>query len=79
MALAQNITTHKTQRKNYDYLSNLLQLITLFKKLWWHTKAYTIVFKFMLLTFASLGFLYIHWSGRKLAQASHNNSVLEQE
>ena len=36
------------------------------QRLWWHTKAYGTVLGIMLLAFASLGFLYIHWSGRIL-------------
>jgi hypothetical protein len=78
MTLAQTI--HKTKRiNNYDLWKLPKQGTALIARLWWHTKAYTTVFGIMLLTFASLGFLYIHWSGRKITQVSKHHTFVEQE
>ncbi|MFB2768423.1 hypothetical protein ACE1AT_03910 [Pelatocladus sp. BLCC-F211] len=78
MTLVQTI--HKTKKVNDHHLWKLAkQGAALLTGLWWHTKAYTTVFGIMLLTFASLGFLYIHWSGRKLTQIFKHNTVVEPE
>ncbi|MBH8551410.1 hypothetical protein I8751_03245 [Nostocaceae cyanobacterium CENA357] len=69
MALAQHISIQNAKRVNHHLLQKTSQTGTaLLKLLWWHLKAYTTVFRIMLLTFASLGFLYFHWSRRQLIQ-----------
>ncbi|BAY07475.1 hypothetical protein [Calothrix sp. NIES-2098] len=82
MALAQHINIEdiqNSQKVNHNLLWKIIQLGTaLIERLRWHTKAYTTVFGIMLLTFASLGFLYIHWSGKKLIQAFQHRTVIEQ-
>ncbi|MCL6753217.1 hypothetical protein KBT16_20505 [Nostoc sp. CCCryo 231-06] len=67
MALAQHINIQDAKKVNDYFLWKILLLGTDFlKQLWWHTKAYTTVLGIMLLTFASLEFLYIHYlSGKK--------------
>ncbi|WP_315791173.1 hypothetical protein [Fischerella sp. JS2] len=78
MTLAQTI--HKTKRvNNYDFWKLSKQGTALIARLWGHTKAYTTVFGIMLLTFASLGFLYIHWSGRRITQVFKHHAIVEQE
>ncbi len=81
MALAQHINIQDAKKVNNYFLLKILQLGTdLLKQLWWHTKAYTTVFGIMLLTFASLVFLYIHYlSGKKLTQFFQNETVVEQK
>jgi hypothetical protein len=55
-----------------NHLWKFVQLgMAIIGRLWWHMKAYGIVLSIMLLTFASLGFLYIHRFG--------NRSLGEQE
>lgn len=66
MALAQHINIQNTQKVDDRFLRKILKLSTaVLKRLWWHTQAYTTVFGMMLLTVASLAFIYIHWSGKK--------------
>ncbi|MCC5632125.1 hypothetical protein LC613_31140 [Nostoc sphaeroides CHAB 2801] len=67
MALAQHINIQDAKKVNHYFLWKILLLGTDFlKQLWWHTKAYTTVLGIMLLTFASLGFVYMHYlSGKK--------------
>ncbi|RAM49697.1 hypothetical protein BLD44_019100 [Mastigocladus laminosus UU774] len=78
MTLAQTI--HQTKKVNdHDLWKLPKQGAALLTRLWWHTKAYTTVFGIILLAFASLGFLYIHWSGRKLIQILKHNTVVEPE
>ncbi|MFQ4141298.1 hypothetical protein [Chlorogloeopsis sp. ULAP02] len=78
MTLAQTI--HKVERVNdYELWKLPKQGAALFTRLWWHTKGYKTIFGIMLLTFASLGFLYIHWLGRKVRQVSKHHTVVEQE
>ncbi|MBD2354789.1 hypothetical protein H6G41_09145 [Tolypothrix sp. FACHB-123] len=83
MALAQNINIQDiadTQKVNHHFLWKVSQLFTaLIKRLHFHTKGYTTVFGVMLLTFISFGFLYIHWSGKKLTQVFQNRTVVEQK
>jgi hypothetical protein len=44
-----------------------IQILVLVQhRFWWHTKAYGTVLSIMLLTLASLIYLYMHWSCRKL-------------
>ncbi len=78
MTLAQTITKTK-KNDDHDLWKLPKQSAALLIRLWWHTKAYTTVLGIMLLTFASLGFLYIHWSGRKLTQIFKHNTVVESE
>jgi hypothetical protein len=79
MTLAQHINIPEAKIVNSNLLRKTSQVVTaLFKRLWWHTKAYTTVFGIMLLTFASLVFLYIHWSGGKLTLIFQNKTVVEQ-
>jgi hypothetical protein len=83
MALAQDLNIQgipDAQKANYHFLWKVSQLFTaLIKRLYWHTKGYTTVFGVMLLTFISFGFLYIHWSGKKLTQVFPNRTVIEQK
>lgn len=80
MILAQNISFQNNKNVKSHFLIQGLQLGTyILKRLSWHLKAYTTVLGIMLLTFASLGFLYIHYSGRKLTQVFQKTSVLSQE
>lgn len=82
MALAQDINIQDiqdSQQVNRHFWWKLSQLSTAsIKRLRWHAKAYTTVFGIMLLTFASLVFLYIHWSGKKLTQVFQHRTVIEQ-
>ncbi|MDZ8055443.1 MAG: hypothetical protein RMX68_025295 [Aulosira sp. ZfuVER01] len=83
MALAQDINVEDiqvSQPVDRYFWGKISQISTaLIKRLWWHTKAYTTVFGIMLLTFSSLVFLYIHWSGKKLTQVFPNRTVIEQK
>jgi hypothetical protein len=83
MALAQNINiqyVQDSQKVNHHLLWKFSQLVTVsIKRLRWHTKAYTTVFGIMLLTFASVVFLYIHWSGKKLTQAFQQRTIIQQK
>ncbi len=81
MALAQHINIQDVKKVNNYFLWKILKIGTaLLKQLWWHTKAYTTVFGIMLLTFASLGFLYIHYlSGKKLTKFFQHRAVVEQK
>ena len=73
MAIAQHIKIHPQKRihqsQQWKFLGSSAAAI---HRLWWHTKAYATVLGIMLLTFASLGFLYIHSSGRTLLSAREN-------
>jgi hypothetical protein len=53
--------------------------MALIERLWWHARAYGTIVSIMLLTFASLGFLYIHWSRSRLLPIFKNRSIGEQE
>ncbi|MDZ8184469.1 MAG: hypothetical protein RMX96_06325 [Nostoc sp. ChiSLP02] len=83
MVLAQDINIQGiqgAQKVDRHLLSRTTQLGTaLAKQLLWHAKAYSTVFSIMLLTFASLIFVYIHWSGKKLTQVFQNRAVIEQK
>jgi hypothetical protein len=80
MTLAQNISIQNNKSVKPDYLWKISQLRTsVFNRLWWHINAYTTVLGIMLLSVASLGFLYMHYSGQKLAQVFQKNTVLKQE
>ncbi|MCG6134673.1 MAG: hypothetical protein MET45_08410 [Nostoc sp. LLA-1] len=80
MTVAQQIRIPNNEQVNANVLHQISKLIAgLFKGLWWHLQAYTSVFSIMLLTFASLFFLYVHYSGRKLTQVLPNNIVIEQK
>lgn len=73
MAIAQHIKIHPQKRihplQQWKFLESSAAAI---HRLWWHSKAYATVLGIMLLTFASLGFLYIHSSGRTLLSARQN-------
>ncbi|MFW9260702.1 hypothetical protein [Nostoc sp. CALU 546] len=81
MALAQHINIQDAKKVNDYFLWKILLLgIDFLKQLWWHTKAYTTVLGIMSLTFASLGFLYIHYlSGKNLSRFIQHKTVLEQK
>ena len=80
MTLAQHISIQSDKSVNNHFLGKIYQIVTaLCKQLWCHTKAYTTVFSIMSLAFASLGFLYIHWSGKKLTQFLEPENVVEQK
>ncbi|MFS0518695.1 hypothetical protein ACEYW6_28915 [Nostoc sp. UIC 10607] len=81
MALAQHINIQDAKKVNDYFLWKILLLGTdLLKQLWWHTKAYTTVLGVMLLTFASLGFVYIHYlSGKNLSRFFQHETVVEQK
>ncbi|MCM0594325.1 MAG: hypothetical protein ACSI46_04415 [Gloeotrichia echinulata DVL01] len=83
MILADNIDIQDiqdSQQVNHHLWWKTSQLGTAFIKwLWWHTKAYTTVFGIMLLTFASVIFLYLHWCGKKLTQVFYHRPVREQK
>jgi hypothetical protein len=80
MALAQHISIDNNKRVNNHFLSKIAQIMkALYNRSLWHTKAYTTVFGILFLTLASLVFLYIHWSGRKLTQVFQYETVVEQE
>ncbi|WP_227788681.1 MULTISPECIES: hypothetical protein [unclassified Nodularia (in: cyanobacteria)] len=65
MTLAQNISFQNNKNFKSHFFTQGLQLGTyILKRLWWHLKSYTTVLGIMLLTVASLGFLYIHDSGK---------------
>jgi len=73
MAIAQHIKIHPQKRIHRSQQWKFLESSTAaIHRLWWHTKAYATVLGIMLLTFASLGFLYIHWSGRTSLSARQN-------
>lgn len=64
MAVAQHITIHSEQ-ENQNHPFKLLQLsAVIVKRRWSHIQAYITVFSIMLLTFTSLGFLYLYWLWR---------------
>jgi hypothetical protein len=64
-AIAQHINIHPQERIHPHQPSKYLQIgIIATQRLWWHTKAYGTVLGIILLIFASLGYVYIHWSGR---------------
>lgn len=78
MALAQNITITDNQTVNRPLFSKKPLLITaLLQRLWWHTKGYTTVLGMMVLTFGSLGFLYIYLFAQKLTQISQHRPIVE--
>ncbi|MFN6570851.1 hypothetical protein [Dendronalium sp. ChiSLP03b] len=80
MALAQHISIQNTEKVNHHFLWKISQTGTaLLKRLLWHTKGYATVFGIMLLTFASLSFLYLYWSGKKLTQVFQHHTVVEQK
>ncbi|MBD2565185.1 MULTISPECIES: hypothetical protein [Nostoc] len=81
MALAQHINIQDAKKVNDYFLWKILLLSTdLLKQLWWHTKAYITVLGIMLLTFASLGFVYIHYlSGKSLSRFFQHETVIEQK
>ncbi|ALF56105.1 hypothetical protein ACX27_29855 [Nostoc piscinale CENA21] len=80
MALAQHISINQTKRVDHHFSSKIAQIIpALFNRLLWHTKAYTTVFGILFLTLASLVFLCINWSGKKLTQVFQYKTVVEQE
>ncbi|BAY27576.1 hypothetical protein NIES2100_74010 [Calothrix sp. NIES-2100] len=80
MTLAPHISIESDKSVNHHFLWKIYQIVTaLCKRLWWHTKAYTTVFGIMSMAFASLGFLYIQWSGKKLTQSLQNETVVEQK
>lgn len=72
-ANAQDIKTHPQERiyphQQWKFLQSIAAVI---HRLRWHTKAYATVLGIMVLTFASLGFLYIHSSGRTLLSGRQN-------
>jgi hypothetical protein len=71
MALAQNISISGTKKVNHHLLwKKPLLITTLLQRLWWHSKGYTTVLGMMLLTFGSLGLLYIYSVGKKLTVIS---------
>ncbi|GAX44677.1 hypothetical protein NIES4075_56960 [Tolypothrix sp. NIES-4075] len=73
MAIAQHIKTRPQKRIHQSQQWKFLEKSTAtIHRLWWHTKAYATVLGIMLLTFASLGFLYIHSSGRTLLSGRQN-------
>ncbi|NEU77448.1 hypothetical protein PI95_034575 [Hassallia byssoidea VB512170] len=73
MAIAQHIKTRPQKRidphQQWKFLESSAATI---HRLCRACKAYATVLSIMLLTFASLGFLYIHWSGRTLLSARQN-------
>jgi hypothetical protein len=72
-ANAQHIKIHPQKRIDPDQQWKFLESSAVaIHRLWWHTKAYATVLGIMLLTFASLGFLYIHSSGRTLLSGRQN-------
>ncbi len=72
-ANVQHIKTHPQERIHPHQQWKFLQSSTAaIHRLRWHTKAYATVLGIMLLTFASLGFLYIHSSGRTLLSGRQN-------
>ncbi len=78
MALAQNISIPDNQTVNRPLFSKKpLAIAALLQRLWWHTKGYTTVLGMMMLTFGSLGFLYIYVSAKKLTQLSQHHPVVE--
>lgn len=80
MALAQHISIQNTKTVNQHFLWKISQSSTVFlKRLLWHTKAYATILGIMVLTFVSVGFLYIHWSGKKLTQIFPHRTVVEQK
>ncbi|MBC1213457.1 hypothetical protein GNE08_04390 [Trichormus variabilis ARAD] len=80
MALAQHISIQDDTRVNLSFSSKISQtVITLYGRLWWHTKAYTTVFGMIFLVLASLGFLSIYWFGKKLTQGLQPGTVAEQK
>ncbi|MBE9209934.1 hypothetical protein IQ244_26260 [Nostoc sp. LEGE 06077] len=72
MAIAQqntaslSISLNNSQNLNQSLWQPLLLGTAFFRRLWWQTKSYGIVFSIMFLTLMSLIFLSIHWSYRKL-------------
>ncbi|MGI8500540.1 MAG: hypothetical protein ACR2LR_05295 [Hassallia sp.] len=73
MAIAQHIKIHAQKRIHPHQQRKFLEKSTAaIHRLWWHTRAYATVLGIMLLTFASLGFLYIYSSGRTLLSAREN-------
>jgi hypothetical protein len=80
MTLAQYINIQDPKKVNDHFLWKILKLGTaLLKRLQWHTKTYTTVFGIMLLTAASIIFVYIHWSAKKLTQVFQDETVVEQK
>jgi hypothetical protein len=73
MAIAQDMKIRPQKRiyphQQWKFLESSAATI---HRLWWHTLAYATVLSIMLLTFASLGFLYIHSSGRTLLSVRQN-------
>jgi hypothetical protein len=73
MAIAQHIKIHPQKRIHQSQLWKFFKSsAATIHRLWWHSKAYATVLGIMLLTFVSLGFLYIHSSGRTLLSARQN-------
>jgi hypothetical protein len=76
MTLAQDINIQIHQKAYPHFLGKVSELgVSLFKGTWWYIHPYIIVFKIMLLAFASLSFLYIHYSWQKLIKIFQNSSV----
>ncbi|MEI6444214.1 MAG: hypothetical protein WCO29_14080 [Nostocales cyanobacterium ELA583] len=76
MTLAQDINIQIHQKAYPHFSGKVSELgISLFKGTWWYIHPYIIVFKIMLLAFASLSFLYIHYSRQKLIKIFQNSSV----
>lgn len=73
MAIAQHIKIHPQKRihqsQQWKFFKSSAAAI---HRLCRACKAYATVLGIMLLTFVSLGFLYIHWSGRTLVSAREN-------
>lgn len=65
---------HSRQDNAFSVRYRPIQMLVLVQhRLWWHTKAYGTVLGVMLLTLASLIYLYIHWSCRKLLSVLKSN------
>ena len=77
MTLAQDINIQIHQKAYPHFLGKVSELgVSLFKGTWWYIHPYIIiVFKIMLLAFASLSFLYIRYSRQKLIKIFQNSSV----
>ncbi|MGH1395734.1 MAG: hypothetical protein ACRAVC_17160 [Trichormus sp.] len=80
MTLAPNIEFRREKIRSHHFSSKISpRFIAFCQRLWSHIKGYTTVFGIMTLTLASLGFLYIHASTKKLTQFQEQETVVEQE
>jgi hypothetical protein len=69
MTLVQGWNLQKDKQVYGHFFWQVLQLGKFFsKRLWWHIHAYFTVAEILLLTCVSLGFLSIHFYGRKLTK-----------